>query len=149
MPPAHSTVLSSLAALAVLAGAAPAGAAPAAQASADELVDGGTYVISSSVDGTCLSPQFAQPALGTPTVTAACQGLLGQRWRLRRSADGSYLLVNTATGHCLAAGLTTADFTAADCTAAARFTVTPVPGGHTLATGARCLTPHHDGPVRA
>ncbi|MFE2408050.1 hypothetical protein ACFXDE_06900 [Kitasatospora sp. NPDC059408] len=139
MPPVHNTVLSSfsaLAALAVIAGAAPASAA------GDDPVDGGTYVISSSVDGSCLGPRFARPALGTPAVTAACQGLLSQRWQLRRGADG-YLLADAATGRCLAA-----DLTAADCGSAARLTVSPVPGGHTLATGGRCLTPHHDGPVR-
>ncbi|MEU8516551.1 hypothetical protein AB0C76_33950 [Kitasatospora sp. NPDC048722] len=138
MPPVHSTVLSGLAALAVI-----SGATPTARASGDEPVDGGTYVISSTVDRSCLGAEFARPALGTPTVTTACQGLLSQRWQLRRSADG-YLLANAATGRCLAA-----DLTATDCGTAARFTVSPVPGGRALATAGRCLTPHHDGPVRA
>ncbi|MEE1783144.1 RICIN domain-containing protein [Streptomyces sp. SP17BM10] len=137
MPPVPSTALSGLAMLAVLAGQTPA------HASAEVPVDGATYVISSSADGSCLGPRFAQPALGTPVVTAACQGLLSQRWQLHRSPDG-YLLTNAATGRCLAT-----DLTATDCGAAARFTVSPVPGGDTLTTDGRCLTPHHNGPVRA
>ncbi|MGW2250187.1 RICIN domain-containing protein [Kitasatospora sp. NPDC001660] len=138
LPPLRGTLSSGLAALAVLA----ATAAPA-RATGEEPVDGGTYVISASSDRSCLGPRFARSAVGTPAVTAACQGLLSQRWQLRRSADG-HLLVNAASGACLAA-----DLTAADCTGAARFTVSPAPGGYTLATDGRCLTARHDGPVRA
>ncbi|MFJ2577896.1 RICIN domain-containing protein [Kitasatospora aureofaciens] len=133
-------------AIAVLAAQA-AGAAPAL-AAGEAPVDGGSYVISSTLDGSCLGPQYAQAATGTPAVAAACQGLLSQRWQLRRSGAG-HLLVNAATGRCLTVDDKAAN--TADCTTAVPFTVSSAPDGFTLTTRGRCLTapPRTTAPIRA
>ncbi|MQS16888.1 hypothetical protein F7Q99_33055 [Streptomyces kaniharaensis] len=155
MPSTRARALpSGLAVLTVLAAQA-AGAGPA-RAAGQEPVDGGGYVISSALDGSCLSPRYAQPAAGTPVVAAACQGLLSQRWQLRRSNAG-YLLVNAASKLCLSVG-DNADRAAAtgECTTAAQFTVSPTPDGFTMTADGRCLTAPGEqdddqaaGPVRA
>ncbi|MFJ9608383.1 RICIN domain-containing protein [Kitasatospora sp. NPDC101176] len=133
-----------LTALTVLAVQA-AGAGPAlAAGAAAPLADGGTYVISSALNGSCLGPQYAQTAPGTPVVGAACQGLLSQRWQLHRTTAGGYQLVNAASGRCLALGGAGQRPTAADCGTApgtAAFTISRAPGGrYTLAAGGGCLT---------
>ncbi|MFJ2192053.1 RICIN domain-containing protein [Kitasatospora sp. NPDC087861] len=133
---------SGLAVLAVLAVQA-IGAGPARAAGAAPLVDGGGYVIGAALDGGCLGPQYAQSAAGTPVVVAACQGLLSQRWQLRRSTDG-YRLVNAASGRCLTLDGTGRRPGTADCDtdpAAGTFTISPAPGGsYTLAAHGACLT---------
>ncbi|WP_188300890.1 RICIN domain-containing protein [Streptomyces sp. CBMA156] len=144
MPPRTRALPTGVALLAVLAAQA-LGAAPAPAASGTPLVDGGSYLLGSALDGNCLGPQYAQPAPGIPVTGAACGRLLSQRWQLRRTGD-AYLLVNAATGRCLTLGGPEPRPATADCGAspeAERFTVSRAPQGtYTLTargTGA-CLT---------
>ncbi|MFD4656970.1 RICIN domain-containing protein [Kitasatospora sp. NPDC058444] len=144
MPPRPRALPTGLALLAVLTAQA-LGAAPAPAAAGAPLVDGGSYLLGSALDGSCLGPQYAQPAPGTPVVGAACGRLLSQRWQLRRSGD-DYLLVNAASGRCLTLGGPGGHPATADCGSspeAERFSVARAPQGtFTLTvrgTGA-CLT---------
>ncbi|MFF4381634.1 RICIN domain-containing protein [Kitasatospora sp. NPDC001547] len=156
MPPRHRALPTGLALLAVLAAQA-LGTAPAQAAAGAPLVDGGSYRLGSALDGSCLGPQYAQPAPGTPVVGTACGRLLSQRWQLRRTGN-DYLLVNAASGRCLTLGAPGAPGThgapggpgrrpaTADCGSspeAERFTVSRAPHGtYTLTargTGG-CLT---------
>ncbi|MFJ6777105.1 RICIN domain-containing protein, partial [Kitasatospora sp. NPDC091257] len=144
MPPRPRALPTGLALLAVLTAQA-LGAAPAPAAAGAPLVDGGSYLLGSALDGSCLGPQYAQPAPGTPVLGAACGRLLSQRWQLRRTG-GDYLLVNAASGRCLTLGGPDRRPATADCGSAPeaeRFTVSRAPQGtYTLAvrgTGA-CLT---------
>ncbi|MEU9044962.1 MULTISPECIES: RICIN domain-containing protein [unclassified Kitasatospora] len=150
MPPRTRALPSGLLLLAVLAaqalGSVPAFADdPAFANNRAPLVDGGSYVLGSALDGSCLGPQYAQPAPGTPVVGADCQRLLSQRWQLRRTGD-DYLLVNAASGRCLTLdgpGRLPATGDCGTAPDAERFTVSRGPRGtYTLAvrgTGA-CLS---------
>ncbi|MFD8783228.1 RICIN domain-containing protein [Kitasatospora sp. NPDC059599] len=146
MPPRARTraLPSGLLLLAVLAAQA-LGGAPAFADDRAPLVDGGSYLLGSALDGSCLGPQFAQPTPGAPVTGADCRRLLSQRWQLRRT-DGDYRLVNAATGRCLTLDGPGHRPATADCGTspdAERFTVSRAPQGtYTLAvrgTGA-CLT---------
>ncbi|MER7769489.1 RICIN domain-containing protein [Kitasatospora sp. NPDC096140] len=114
------------------------------------LVDGGSYVLGSALDGSCLGPQFAQSGPGpVPVVGAHCQRLLSQRWQLR-GTGGEFLIVNAATGRCLTLDGPGRPPATADCGTspdAERFTVSRGPQGtYTLAargTGS-CLSAGQD-----
>ncbi|MFF2616832.1 hypothetical protein [Kitasatospora sp. NPDC058046] len=144
MPPRPRALPTGLALLAVLAAQA-LGAAPAPAAAGTPLVDGGGYLLGSALDSSCLGPQYAQPAPGTPVVGAACGRLLSQRWQLRR-AGADYLLVNAASGRCLTLAGPDRRPATADCGSspeAERFTVSRAPQGtYTLTTRGTggCLT---------
>ncbi|SOB86321.1 RICIN domain-containing protein [Streptomyces sp. 1331.2] len=139
MPPraARSRALpSGLLLLAVLAAQA-LGTGPALAAGADRtadgapLVDGGSYLLGSALDGSCLGPQYDGAAAGTPMVGADCGRLLSRRWQLRRTG-GDYLLVNTADGRCLTLDGPGHRPATADCGTfpdAERFTISPAPQG--------------------
>ncbi|MFE3502454.1 RICIN domain-containing protein [Kitasatospora sp. NPDC059160] len=171
MPPApraRATALPSglalLAALTVL-GAQVTTATPA-RAAQDTLVDGGGYVLGAAPGGGCLGPRFAEARPGTPAVRAACEGLLSQRWQLRRTGapppgatatPAGYLLVNAATGQCLVvtgpAHQRARTAVTEDCGSHPdheRFAVSPAPGGgHTLTAldDGQCLTAPHATPA--
>ncbi|MFF7994542.1 RICIN domain-containing protein [Kitasatospora xanthocidica] len=154
MPPRTRALPSGLLLLAVLAAQA-LGGAPAL---ADDrpldrapLADGGSYVLGSALDGSCLAPQYARTAPGIPVVGADCQRLLSQRWQLRRTG-GDYLLVNAASGRCLTLDGPGRPPVTADCGTSPggeRFTVSRAPQGtYTLAargTGACLSAGPHDG----
>ncbi|MFE6056979.1 RICIN domain-containing protein [Kitasatospora sp. NPDC056446] len=134
MPPRTRALPSGPLLLAVLAaqalGAGPALAADRAHDPAP-LADGGSYVLGSALDGSCLGPRYARSDPGTPVVGADCGRLLSLRWQLRRTG-GDYLLVNAASGRCLTLAGPDSPPVTADCgtsPAAERFTVSRAPQG--------------------
>ncbi|SEM28177.1 ricin-type beta-trefoil lectin domain protein [Streptacidiphilus jiangxiensis] len=122
----------------------------AAPAHAAAPVSNGSYVITSARSGLCLGTGFGQYAAGTEITSAACQGLLTQRWRLwQTTAAGEtparYMLIDVATDRCAVAA-DGAAVTTEDCGSvppSAQFT--PVPADHGAYTlvaqsSGRCLT---------
>ncbi|MFE2562041.1 RICIN domain-containing protein, partial [Streptomyces sp. NPDC059352] len=75
---------------------------------------------------------------GTQLTTAALVGSNSQKWNFTEQSDGSYTLVNVASGLCvdvsggsMSAGASVIQWTCSGGTNQ-RWTVTPVTGGHTL-----------------